>query len=198
MNQLSQLAKLYNTDKIIHGYTDIYFNALNHLKNQSLTLLEIGVGGYTNPTQGGESLKMWSDFFPNAHIHGVDVYIKTIPGNFQIHQADQTDKYFFENLIQLIGEPTIIIDDASHINPLTIKTFEILFPLLKSNGIYIIEDTQTAYIEKDFAGDPASKNPNTITNYLFSIINHLNQFNDNNNPKSIQFFKQLAIIYKWK
>ncbi len=35
----------------------------------------------------------------------------------------------------------IIIDDGSHMNRDVIKSFELLFPLLNDNGIYIVEDT---------------------------------------------------------
>jgi len=38
------------------------------------------------------------------------------------------------------GPFDIIIDDASHISPLSIRSFEILFKLLKRGGIYVIED----------------------------------------------------------
>ncbi len=46
----------------------------------------------------------------------------------------------------------IIIDDASHVNTLTIKSFNILFGRIRQNGLYIIEDLGCGYfeLEKDF------------------------------------------------
>ena len=195
MTELCLLAKKYNTDKLIHGYTQIYQKLFEHIRNESFTFLELGVGGYENQFKGGESLYMWADFFPKATIHAIDIEKKSIKGNFYIHQIPQNDKKSLEKLIEKIGQPTIIIDDASHINPLTRKSFQILFPLLKQNGIYVIEDTQTSY-KKEFLGDNINPKADTIINYMFSLINHTNQTNDEFNPKSIQFFKQLAIIYK--
>jgi hypothetical protein len=39
----------------------------------------------------------------------------------------------------------IIIDDGSHVNEHVITTFEYLLPILNNEGLYVIEDTQTAY-----------------------------------------------------
>ncbi|MGA8233729.1 MAG: hypothetical protein WB795_19800 [Candidatus Acidiferrales bacterium] len=39
----------------------------------------------------------------------------------------------------------IVIDDGSHLNEHVIKSFQVLFPLLRQNGIYVVADTETAY-----------------------------------------------------
>ena len=38
------------------------------------------------------------------------------------------------------GQLDLVIDDASHLYTETKKSFEILFPLLKAGGLYVIED----------------------------------------------------------
>jgi hypothetical protein len=38
-----------------------------------------------------------------------------------------------------------VIDDGSHVNELTIKTFEYVFPKLQAGSIYVIEDTHSCY-----------------------------------------------------
>ena len=58
---------------------------------------------------------------------------------WQINQADR------EKLLQLAASHfdsklDFVIDDASHMYPFTKKSFEILFPLVRPGGIYIIED----------------------------------------------------------
>ena len=41
----------------------------------------------------------------------------------------------------------IIIDDASHVPWHQIATFEWLWPSVRANGIYIIEDIESAYVD---------------------------------------------------
>ena len=45
----------------------------------------------------------------------------------------------------------MILDDASHINELTLRSFEMLFDHLKLGGFYIIEDTHCTYGDEKFA-----------------------------------------------
>lgn len=199
MNELSKLALLYNTDKGVdfHGYTEIYHKYFKKLGEQPLTLLEIGVGGYTDPNKGGESLRMWADYFPDAQIHGVDICEKKLEGRFTTHKGDQTDKDFLSDLIGRIGIPDIIIDDGSHINAKTRQTFEILFPLLQEVGVYVIEDTQTAYIEEEYGGCKDSRNheADTIVNYLLKMVHQVN-INGDCQIKSIHFYKNIVFILK--
>jgi len=198
MNRLSELAEIYGTDKgpTFHGYTEIYHEYFAPMQDDVFTLLEIGVGGYGDPNAGGESLSMWADYFPNANIHGIDITPKELYGRFTTHEIDQCDDISLRWLIKTIGAPRIIIDDASHINLKTIQTFDILFPLLKEGGYYVIEDTQTAYIEKEYGGSPVtlSLKPDTILNYMFSIVHRINH--SDIDIKSIHFYKNLVIIKK--
>ena len=62
-----------------------------------------------------------------------------------MRQCDQTDKHSLARLSEEFGGFDIIIHDGSHINEHVIETFKWIFPLLRPNGIYAIEDTQTAY-----------------------------------------------------
>src|SRR5208283_3037636 len=84
---LTSLANLYGTDKGTEGplpnwrssnYTDIYEAYLWPRRQQSIRLLEIGLGVVGDAWDarivrgknkgGGASIKMWADYFPNAHI----------------------------------------------------------------------------------------------------------------------------------
>ena len=80
---LDALARHYGTDKgpqdvgiaIGHNYTSIYHRHFGPHRKTVRSLLEIGVGGtssvegYETPA-GGQSLRMWSRYFPNASIVG--------------------------------------------------------------------------------------------------------------------------------
>ena len=67
---LNKLAKKYKSDKYAsHFYTPIYQRYMWSKKNKKINIFEIGVGGlepkigYSGINTGGESLKMWRDFF---------------------------------------------------------------------------------------------------------------------------------------
>jgi hypothetical protein len=97
---------------------------------------------------------MWERFFDKAEIFGVDIYDKTQlqEGRKKIKQGSQVDASFLESLSDEVGGFDLIIDDGSHLNEHIICTFEILFPKLNDNGIYVIEDVQTSYWP-EFGGD---------------------------------------------
>jgi hypothetical protein len=139
---LDDLAVKYNTDKKIedgHGYTKYYHDYFDNIRLESLKILELGV-------REGWSLKLWNEYFPNSLICGIDNNSEGLcPKEFveeriKFEIGSQDDSLFLNNIIHKYGQFDIIIDDASHISPLSIKSFEILYPTLKSNGLYIIED----------------------------------------------------------
>ncbi len=92
-----------------------------------------------------KSIKMWEEFFPNARIFGIDIDEKCreLGGNRRrIFIGNQSDTVFLNRCIAEIGcNIDIVIDDGSHIPAHQIKTFNTLFPVLSSHGIYVIEDT---------------------------------------------------------
>lgn len=151
MDELSRLALQQGTDKFregAHHYTPIYFAYFNHLRNEKFRLLEIGFGGwskergYNEPNLGGESARMWCNFFPNAEVTVIDIVPKIVFDEpFIFKQGDQSDKAFMISL----GSFRLIIDDGSHRSEDQITTFETMFPLMPDGGIYVIEDTQTSY-----------------------------------------------------
>ena len=198
MNSLSELAEKHHTDKGMseHGYTEIYHDYFKAVREDVFCLLEIGVGGYSDPLRGGESLRMWAEYFPSANIHGVDIYNKQLTGGFTTHKGSQTDEKFMSSLIDEIGAPFIIVDDGSHINTHTIKTFDVLFPCLMGGGFYIIEDLQTSYIEEEYGGTTNTSNLDnkTAVNHLFLLYHCMNMIESD--IQFIHLYKNVAIIKK--
>jgi hypothetical protein len=147
-NDLNCLASSLGTDKWgAHWYTQHYQRYFAPLKNKRLNVLEIGVGGYGALDEGGASLRMWKAYFRKSRIVGIDLYDKNhfSEHRIDIRQCDQTDSEALLHLSREYGGFDVIIDDGSHLNEHVIKTFQVLFPLLRQNGIYVVEDTQTAY-----------------------------------------------------
>jgi cephalosporin hydroxylase len=157
---LTRLGRWYGTNKASdrQAFTPIYQQHLAHRRRDPLRILEIGIGGYGGGLQaGGASLRMWRTYFPRAHVVGVDleprdfheVRILTVTG-------DQTDIEFLKDLDGAHGPFDLIIDDGSHVGEHIITSFEELWPRLASGGTYIIEDTQTAYLEEYGGGLPGT------------------------------------------
>ena len=173
---LLDFAKRYGTDKWgSHFYIPHYERHFAPYRDQTFNLLEIGVGGYKDPALGGESLRMWQDYFPNATIVGIDLYEKHVAGpRIRVYQGDQTDAVFLERVVAEAGPFRLIIDDGSHLNAHVIRTFEILYPTLELGGVYAVEDLQTSYWSS-FGGDMEDlAGANTSLNFLKSLVDAVN------------------------
>jgi len=209
---LSTLAVIYNTDKYRvggHYYAPHYQNHLKKFKYKKINLLEIGVGGYSDPDAGGESLRMWKRYFPFGKIFSLDIYDKS-PHNerrIKIFQGSQVDRQFLDEVIkQMENSVDIIIDDGSHINEHVITTFEYLFPRLKDGGIYVIEDTQTSYWPEMGGSSQELNHPDTMMTFFKQIpdcLNHVEFKIDNYQPTyydkhitAIHFYHNLIFIQK--
>ena len=207
---LTGLARVYKTDKWgKHYYTDIYEQWLRPMRYKSIRLLEIGVGGVTKPDRGGNSLRMWKRFFPKGIITGIDLYDKQRLAELRMHiyQGDQSDENFLHEVNRKEGPFDVIIDDGSHMQSHVVKSLEVLYPLLKSGGIYIIEDTQTAYWPKFEGSTSEMRSVRSIMNYMIDRIHDVNanEWMKEDLPgeaiarlqaSSIAFYHNLIIIVK--
>lgn len=210
MTDLDILARKHGTDKSgHHDYCRHYHKHFKHLRNDRIKLLELGVGGYKYPDRGGEGLKMWSEYFPIAEVYGIDLYdkseIKGLSKRVKIFTGSQADGDFLLEVMSQIGNPDIIIDDASHVNILTIKSFLHLFPWVKPGGIYVIEDIESSWWnEHGFGGDPDVDNHQAITAMNFIKDKLLLDVNAKHVPKykatyqieSMHFYQNMVVIQK--
>ena len=206
---LSILARLCGTDKSgFHEYTKLYHIHFNQIRKQNIIILEIGVGGYNDLDYGGNSLRMWKKYFNSCQIFGIDIYDKSNleEKRIKIFQGDQKDTKFLSDVILNIGNPNIIIDDGSHINQDIIVSFIHLFSYLKSGGMYVIEDTQTSYLDS-YGGDSLDiQNPKTTMNYFKQLIDSVNSNDIQSNEKlkshllveikKIHFYHNIIFIVK--
>lgn len=144
---LQQIGAKNQTDKSDHihsfnGKTYLYWyeKYFQEWRDLPVNLLEIGIFN-------GNSLRTWEEYFPAGRINGIDIEDKKKHEKDRIKtfQGDQANSEFISSVVSQTGTLDIIIDDGSHINHLTLKSFELLFPHLKSGGIYIIEDLMCSY-----------------------------------------------------
>lgn len=161
---LTRLAILHGTDKFgFHDYTPHYYGLFRHLRDQPFRMLEIGIGGYGYEDRGGESLATWRDFFPAAQIAGIDIQRKVLDlgPRVSIHQGSQVDAPFLADVVANRGPFDVILDDGSHMNTHVVDSFGLLFPTLNPGGIYVIEDTQTAFFKR-YGGFMDLRHPNSV------------------------------------
>lgn len=202
---LIEIAEFYKTDKVEHGYLKVYKKYFEKLRNKKLKILEIGIAD-------GGSLLTWSDYFKNSTIIGIDIHKIDIEkkelnkNNIEVHQGSQSDEKFINKLTSQYQKFDIIIDDGSHLKKDVIKSFELLFPFLDSNGIYIVEDMQTSY-NHFYGGNPFDlKYSNSHMNFFKHLTDTLN-YQEIANPfyvkgiydsqiENISFYHNLVFIIK--
>lgn len=205
---LVRLAGQHGTDKWgRHWYAGHYQTHFAPRRLDSLTLLEIGVGGYEDPAKGGESLRMWKAYFPHARIFGLDVYDKSAVAEdrIQILRGSQDDPAFLEHVVATTGPLDIVIDDGSHRNAHVIASFEALFPHLREGGIYAVEDTQTSYWPS-YGGSLEVEAPHTsmgLFKRLADGVNHAERVQPGYTPSffdlnvaSVHFYHNLVFVYR--
>jgi len=137
-NKIRELFDKYHPTKFRVNYEGAYWAYFKNLQEQTKSVLEIGV-------ESGNSLYVWRDFFPNARIFGIDknpecVKLTNEDNRIIVKCGDQSDVEFLKKINKQAGGFDIIIDDGSHCPEHQILTFETLFPLMRSNGIYVCED----------------------------------------------------------
>lgn len=162
MNQLDKLAIKHGTDKssLSHGYTEQYARYLPQKPKGSL--LELGWGGHEDPDKGGSSARMWRDWLPGWVIQIIDNEMKNLTSDdsgIRLGYGSQADPQFIEAVSATSGPFDVIIDDASHLSSLTIQSFGLLWPHLKSGGWYVVEDTHMAYHDWYYGAEEAHPNP---------------------------------------
>ena len=166
---LDALGLKHGTDKAssYHNYLNVYETFFAPLRNDQLTILEIGVFN-------GASLRTWEEYFPKAKIIGVDI----VPASrwhernrVTIELADQSNVEHLTRLAMKHGPFDIIIEDGSHMWEHQITSLRTLFPFLKDGGIYIVEDLQTNYgsMQEKYKGVASS----TCVEYLEKWLNLL-------------------------
>jgi hypothetical protein len=170
---MDELANFYGTDKgsVIHDYCRKYEKYIKFKREDKFKIFEIGIAG-------GESLRMWRDYYYNSDILGIDILpeCKQYKENrISIEIGDQTDDIFLYNICKKYGPFDMIIDDGSHINSDVIYTFQYLFQHIRSGGIYIVEDASTSYWPYYGGG---RDNPDSIIKYFKNLVDYVNFFGE--------------------
>lgn len=155
--KLADIHQNYDTDKgTHHSYINKYDEIFGPYKDDRFNFLEIGC-----LTCG--SIKMFNEFFTQAHIYGLDNWIQNtdhighmlsfkgidlnqiiqdINNNYpRVHlkTCDSTNTDDVSNKLRDV-KFKFIIDDGDHSLPAQLQTFKNFIPYLELGGVYIVED----------------------------------------------------------
>ncbi|VAW75808.1 hypothetical protein MNBD_GAMMA15-2494 [hydrothermal vent metagenome] len=158
---LREIGEKYGTDKVVHGFCDIYDKYFSAEREKVKNILEIGVFF-------GSSILMWREYFPNATVWGIDSF-EGVQGNKQsfkdadkfynawkehnyssislrkIDQGSESQLKIFRDEIEREEiKFDIIIDDGSHLMRDQQITLGYLQCLVNPKGFYVIEDTHSS------------------------------------------------------
>jgi hypothetical protein len=134
------------TDKnTTHSYLKLYQELLISKKETAKNILEIGV-------QAGGSIKLWSDFFTNATIYGLDIMnvanmwdgIKNKNNIILYGSIDAyNDNFFTDTFLNKNIKFDFMLDDGPHTLE-SMKSFIKLYSqIMADDAILIIEDVQS-------------------------------------------------------
>jgi demethylmacrocin O-methyltransferase len=154
---LCDLFNHYGSDKDRNGYAQIYHTLFSKLRDDKISMLEIGIGtmipGVHSSMQGyaldgykpGGSLRAWRDYFVNGRIVGADVQPDTQFSDeprIETYLCNSTKKDEVDAFLKSLDNPQfdIIIDDGSHHDMDQLNTLRNFYPSVKPGGFYIVED----------------------------------------------------------
>lgn len=126
-----------------HSYLDIYDLLFNRIQFIARNVLEVGI-------QRGGSIKLWSDYFTNAKVFGLDIMnfneinshlIKDDPRVVLYTGVNAYDPTFVTNSLSHT-KYDVMIDDGPHTLESMKQFIELYVPLMSDIGILVIEDIQ--------------------------------------------------------
>jgi hypothetical protein len=143
---LEQIVENSRTDKnSTHSYLPLYQSLLIKKKESAKNVLEIGICG-------GGSIKLWSDFFLNANVYGLDIMniqnvwedIKNkekiiLHTSIDAYNNDFFTKYFLNQYIKF----DFMLDDGPHTLESMKQFIKLYSQIMTDDGILIIEDVQS-------------------------------------------------------
>jgi hypothetical protein len=140
---LEELVDNYRTDKnTTHSYLDLYERLLVSKKETAKNVLEVGI-------DKGGSIKLWSDYFKNATVYGLDIIdVRTmwegIKNNDKIILYTSTDAYntdfFVKTFLNKGIKCDLMLDDGPHTLEIMKQFINLYSQIMTDDGILIIED----------------------------------------------------------
>lgn len=175
---------LYNTkppNQVCHNYTFYYNKLFSSIRNEYITIFEMGVGVPSCMLCWAGSLLGWQEYFPNSKIFSADFDKNYLYNKDRIksYYVDQEDEASIKDLWKNMENETFdfIVDDGPHTYSSNYLFYINSIYKLKKNGIYIIEDIHTNFIDKLYDEILLWSNNNNIKiDIIKKIINYPKKF----------------------
>lgn len=139
---LGDLFDKYGSDKATQGEGHRYHEVYETLiPRDTAMLVELGLGGSGFNGAWG-SARAWLDWLDGGQFIGVDIEEPPadLCSRFAYYKCDLGDVPSLMALAEAIQGCDVIIDDASHRGDQQRLAFAVLWPALKPDGLYIVED----------------------------------------------------------
>lgn len=167
---LNDYSYTFGTDKeTVHCYVSkIYEDIFSQYQNKEIKLLEIGVFK-------SASLKLWSEYFSNAKIIGVDIQDNILPQykNLKNVQTIFGDAYQ-DNFVLNDDKYDIIIDDGPHTLESQLIFINKYISMLNKNGVMIIEDIANI----SYMPFLLKQVPSNFTTQVYDLRTEKNRYDD--------------------
>jgi len=177
---LEELVDNLTTDKnTTHSYLPLYQELLIHKKDTAKNVLEIGI------FKGG-SIKLWSDFFTNANIYGLDMmhindvsesFIKNKEKIILYTSIDAYDTDFFStHFLNKDIKCDFMLDDGPHTLESMKQFIKLYSQIMTDDGILIIEDVQA----EDWIDILKDEVPEDLKRFIkiYDLRSHKNRYDD--------------------
>ena len=176
---LEQLVDNLRTDKnTSHSYLPLYQTLLEGKKETAKNVLEVGI-------YHGGSIKLWSDFFLNATVYGLDIMNNSlvwegIQNNDKIKLYTSYDAYdeitFKLNFLCKGIKFDFMLDDGPHSLDSMKKFIKLYSQIMSDDGILIIEDVQSF----DWIEILKNEVPEHLQKYIkvYDLRSNKNQYDD--------------------
>lgn len=132
-----------------------------HKDKQTLEAYQWVFQHYPNPTsifevglKNGGSLVLWKEQFPECKVSGIEIDCRQISdaakkvlsdSGIVYLDGDVQDSNKLLSFCKSLGDIDLIIDDGQHNLETLRASFKSLYPILKSGGLFIIEDWQSLH-----------------------------------------------------
>lgn len=142
MSLLELVDNEYTDKNTTHSYLELYQQLLETKKHTAKHVLEVGM-------QYGGSIKLWSDFFTNATVYGMDIangehIYSDIAGKPNIVLLTSIDAYsdevFSKEILGRNIKFDFMLDDGPHTYESMVKFIHLYSQVMTDDGILIIED----------------------------------------------------------
>jgi hypothetical protein len=177
-----------------------YQRHLARFQGRTATLVEIGI-------DRGGSLQLWRTFLgPQVRVIGVDIdpACKAFEEDgIEVLIGDQGDPEFLAELAAHAGPIDVLIDDGGHTMEQQLTTFDVLYPTIVDDGVYVCEDACSSYWA-GFGG--GLRRPGTLIERMKALVDDLNAWYAESEGHvetaftrtvaSIHFYSALVVVEK--